>query len=559
MSSDYTKILVKDPRLLCSDKINYAVYKGGQNATSSEFVATSLSTSSMVFNIQVPSEQTIVDRRVIWESEFILKITPSAKADGIPLIQYGLRDALGPFPLHYATSVMTATINNSSVSVNMRDVLSAILRFNDRGELARYNGMTPTLFDTYGSYADGIGAVNNALGSYVNTDNDNDYSPRGSWILRGFGTDVNASNGVVPTDVGTAMYVKVKVAEPLLLSPFIFAKPMSNSQGFYGIQNMNFVFNIGSASRMWRSADSFKTVEISQFVSGNTKLIFNFLTPHPSDLLPARNVVPYYELPRYITPQNLGGAGLTSTLSTSNLQLNQIPDKLIIFVRKPIGSQGVSDTDSFYPIESVSINFNNQSGILSSAQTTDLYRYSVENGSNQSWLEFYGNANVVDPTTNGGRSIRTSGSMLILEFGKDIQITEDFYAPGSLANINLQVRINVRNNTTDVNPPVEVVLITLNSGVFICERGTSSQFTGILDKQGVLEASSQVPFSSNDMKRMVGGSFLDTLKSVAGKVLPVFKNVANSIDDPRAKAVGSVINAMGYGVSGGGKKGDKRL
>ena len=561
MSSDYQKVLVKDPRLLCSDSINYAVLKGGQNVTSSEFLATSSSTSSHVYNIQVPSEQTIVDRRVIWDSEFILKITSDgAKPAGVPIIDYGRRDALAPFPLHQSTSVMTATINNSSVSINMRDVLSALLRFNDRAELARYNGMTPTLFDTYGDYAQAVGAINNPLGSYVNSDNNADFSPRGSWTLVSYGTNAAADNLVAPPLAGGVQtyYVKVKVSEPLLLSPFIFAKPMTNAQGFYGIQNMNFVFNIGTAQRMWRSADAWKSAELVSF--SNSKLIFNFLTPHPSDLLPARNVVPYYEVPRYITQVALNGAdgSTVNNVSTSSLQLNQIPDKLIVFVRKPIGTQTPNDPDAFLPIEGITINFNNQSGILSSAKATDLYRYSVENGSNQSWYEFYGEANV--PSANGtGSRVRTSGSMLVLEFGKDIQITEDFYASGSLANINLQVSLTVRNNTgANLNaiPNWEIVLITLNSGVFVCERGTSAQFTGILDKQGVLEASSQTPYSMNEMRRMVGGSFLDTLKSVASKVLPVVRAVSGTIPDPRAQAVSKGLEAIGYG---GAKKGDRRL
>ena len=70
--------------------------------------------------------------------------------------------------------------------------------------------------------------------------------------------------------------------------------------------------------------------------------------------------------------------------------------------------------------------------ILASATQQDLYRYSVENGSNQSFQEFSGYATLPDPVTGCGRKIPTSGSLLILEFSKDIQLTEDYYAPGSL-------------------------------------------------------------------------------------------------------------------------------
>ena len=60
----------------------------------------------------------------------------------------------------------------------------------------------------------------------------------------------------------------------------------------------------------------------------------------------------------------------------------------------------------------------------------------------------------------------------------------------------------------------EIVIITLNSGSFTTERGTSSTYTALLTKEDVLAASQQEPVSHSDAKRMVGGGFLDGLKSV---------------------------------------------
>jgi hypothetical protein len=156
--------------------------------------------------------------------------------------------------------------------------------------------------------------------------------------------------------------------------------------GFYGIQNMNAVFNVGDCSRVWRSASPWlgsALISVDSF--NNTRLIFNQLTPHPSDLLPSRNVVPYYTVPRYLTQFNSSGNAIApayslvngvytiptqltgTTINSTNIQLNQIPDKVIIFVRKALGSQTPNDTDCFLPIRGVSINFNNHSGILSTA------------------------------------------------------------------------------------------------------------------------------------------------------------------------------------------------
>lgn len=593
MSQDFKKVLVKDDRLNVTDTVAYAVAKGGQNMTSAQFNAISQTPSSVTFNIQVPSEQTIIDRRILWQSTVTLKLTVlgTAQNAGQLPINYGLTDALSAFPLHQLATVMTATINNNSVSLNVRDVLPAILRFNDRRELQRYNGTTTVSPDLLADYRDGLGTLLNSLGAWGNSA-DNDLFQRGAYSLIGIST-VAPNGGVLAlpltppvanvNGVSQDIYVQFQVSEPLLISPFIFANPQSNNQGFYGVQNMNFVFNIGDASRVWRtaniapftSASTFKTPLNNTWITAatvdsfqSTRLIFNFLTPHPSDLLPARNVVPYYELPRFITSNIPAINPATSypptltTVATSSLQLNQIPDKLIIQVRNPLSQMAWGQPDAFLSIAGISINFNNQSGILASATQQDLYRYSVENGSNQSWFEFSGYSNIPDNATGVGKRIPGAGSLLILDMAKDVQLTEDYYASGSLGNFNLQVNLQVYNQFGYQIAP-EIVLITMNSGLFCNERGTSSTYTGILTKQDVLEASAQEPMFQSSVRRMVGGGFLDSLKSLAGKVLPhaikygapMLKDALGKSSNPHAQMAHKVMGMMGHGESGGGVSG----
>ena len=43
----------------------------------------------------------------------------------------------------------------------------------------------------------------------------------------------------------------------------------------------------------------------------------------------------------------------------------------------------------------------------------------------------------------------TVGSMVVLNFAEVIQLTEDYYAPGSLGSFNLQVTVNVANNQAE--------------------------------------------------------------------------------------------------------------
>jgi len=144
----------------------------------------------------------------------------------------------------------------------------------------------------------------------------------------------------------------------------------------------------GNANRAWRCAlfnnaggnPSIKTATVDSFV--NSRLLFQLITPHASDMLDPRNVVPYYEVPVFRTTGNLTLPGRrfrgqaddagtfaapeVRTVTSSNIQLNGIPDKLIICVRKVVSNPVCNDTDSYATIKNISINFNNQAGLLSS-------------------------------------------------------------------------------------------------------------------------------------------------------------------------------------------------
>ena len=121
------------------------------------------------------------------------------------------------------------------------------------------------------------------------------HKPRGSWkIQKIYALDGNTERSPLITD--TDVYVRFEVTEPLLLSPFAFGSGYGK-QGFYGIQAMNFqIVLTRNGNRAWRCAkfgNAEKTVSVVSFA--NSQLLLQFLTPHTSDMLDPRNVVPYYE------------------------------------------------------------------------------------------------------------------------------------------------------------------------------------------------------------------------------------------------------------------------
>jgi len=121
MSETFEKVLVKDDRLGCiTSKVKFQVFKGGQNITSQPFKAISETTTSHVYNITVPSLETIISREVLWRSTITLKISNPTKLDSEFCVNYGVTDALAPFPLHSLVSTMAATINNNTITQSMQ-------------------------------------------------------------------------------------------------------------------------------------------------------------------------------------------------------------------------------------------------------------------------------------------------------------------------------------------------------------------------------------------------------------------------------------------------------
>jgi len=277
------------------------------------------------------------------------------------------------------------------------------------------------------------------------------------------------------------------------------------------------------------------------------------LSSQPSDLIATKNIVPYMDYPRYLTSSSNASAvlaGGSATLTSSNVQINQIPDLFIINIRKPMSSQTSADANAFFKINNISINLNNQSGLLSSASAYDLWKMSVRNGSTQSWAEFSGQASV------GGVQKATTGSLLIINPAYDLSLP-DYISCGSLGNYNFQFSVGVTNQLGATITP-EMVTICANSGIFTTQQGVSSIFTGILTKEMVLDAKSKQQASavkSAEIKRMVGGSMfnLANLGRIASKASDAMK-VAKQGKEVFDAAKGLLGRGTSGGASSGGAK-----
>jgi hypothetical protein len=584
MAESFKTMLVKDSTIAdITPDLGYAVRSGAASHTNQQFPATAQNSSTMIFSVQVPSENIVIGRDMLIETNmgFSFNVGDSSypvttdsfanakitQGTGNLILQWGNTIALQAFPLASLMNTASATINNTSVSTNVKDVLPQLLRLNDSRYLYRFNGMTPSLPDqAYQEYSSGVNAANNPLASYNNASYDLDQIPRGAHYVElyvshygngfevaddGTETAVNniligqgegttnlaqsqwANSGNAPTGETYTYYneqwwvveVKTKVTEPIFISPLTWSSPEHNSQGLLGINNMSFNFSLDSTFARLLSEGSLLTTEtastgvsqsaVRSVVAGasdlgqdgmfaDTQMLLKFLSTQPSDRLDTKNVVPFMDFPRYITNANSSNpiaAGGETRLLTNNLQLNQIPDYFLVCVRKPMVSQTIQDANSFFAIKSISVNLNNASGLLSSATQQDLWKMSMKNGSTQSWAEFSGKQ--WDSTEDGGSSVGTTGSLLVLAPPYDLSLP-DYLTSGSLGNFNFQIQLNVENVSTQSIAP-EVQVICVNSGIFCTQQGVSSVYSGILTREMTLKTKSQKPESAESGERLVGG------------------------------------------------------
>jgi len=177
-----------------------------------------------------------------------------------------------------------------------------------------------------------------------------------------------------------------------------------------------------------------------------------------------------------------------------------------------MSSMTIQDSSSFMAINNISINLNNQSGLLSSMSAYDLWRMSVKNGSAQSWETFSGVAQTSSVAVSGaGDIVNTTGSLLVINPSYDLSLPS-YLANGNLGNYNFAFQIGVSNTLeasggASITP--EICVITANDGVLVNQQGTSAIFSGLLTKELTLDTLSRQQASamkSAEIKRMVGGN-----------------------------------------------------
>jgi len=493
--SEPKMVNVIDPRLEClefSQKENaWGIFKGceGQNSVAQQ--ANSYSTSGVTWNFNTQSENVIIDRRVYSRIQFLCTFVGTAPL-GQPLLNTE-SDAPRCLPLASVTQSLKVTINGSSVETQYADALQALLRFNLDDQVKEHDlSMSPSCQDKYQRYVDGVGSVRNPLSNYQNSGKN---EGRGTFSFDAISNPVSPDAAVTPI-TATVLFT---VTEPLLISPMLY-KSTSLESGLIGVKNMGVQFNFaaGQLNRVWSRSPSAGVTITSMVTSvgqGSTappSLLVNYLTPPliSQSQIPKSVDYQYYKCETFVNDMNSSLVANASQAFTNNsIQLSTVPRCIYIYACRPNNTKSHLTSDTFFRINSLSLNYLNVSGQFSSMSIQDLYQMAVKNGCNLSWSEWSGRSVTIGDSRTGLGSIDgLVGSVIKIDIS-DLHIPSNI-ASGMNVNSQLSYTVGLENINQVDTLQVQLVTVLVYDGLMTVQNGSMATQIGIISEADVIETRS---------------------------------------------------------------------
>lgn len=331
------------------------------------------------------------------------------------------------------------------------------------------------------------------------------------------------------------------VTEPLFTSPLAWK---GQTSGLAGVSVLNVNAVMSDLTRCWShnpSGNTFSTITASFYQA--PELLITTLTPNDV-------VAPYLSQKEYIYgydnyqfySSSVGSvsAGASTTAISNTIVLNSIPRRVYIYFRQQNLDQDYTTSDVFGSISAVTINWNNNAGLLSAASAQQLHQISVKNGCDISWPEWN----------------QFCGSVLALDWGKDIGC-DVLEAPSVLLQNQLQVQATFTNPSANaIN--YTMYLVTVQDGVAIIKGNNCVVQTGILSKSDVLNAKGHVVRPYDRMSVAFGAGIFDSIKNALSSVgrfgLEQLKKNAPYLAERAVKYALTGSSLQGDGLVGGRRK-----
>jgi hypothetical protein len=544
-------VAVYDPNIDINSHKYYTILKGCVSESITEVQSSSQSSSTWTFPYVAPSRQAVLKKRFRIGAHATIRLQKSAGPTNL-LQENG--DALRAFALSSLFETVKCDVGNTTVNVQLNQIVHPLSRIAmDYHNRQMVNNGVPSCLDKSQAYEMLVGDALNPLQQWGTCSREGE-DGRGAW-----------NYDIAFTAPTTDVTIETDLMEEILLSPFIFCN--EDHAGLVGLDRIQFTISLSSnKQRIWSGTGKKQNVndtDVTVTVTlSNPKLYVSSLIL-PNEMLstiPKMYTNKYNEIEYipYNTRSNFTGVGSQLQITTDQMQLKGVPNKLIAFVRKPLDLCSYNDPDTYARIDDINIKFGGVSGVLSTLNTYDLYQMSRKNGLQNSLQDWRGEFS--EFLGDGTKNIKNYGigSVLVLEFGTDIPLMDGCAGMGGNRQFSITINCtNLKKNVAAGNPQSaafvpyapEVGLCFVYEGLFTIDTENSHVTTeiGIVSKSDYDNARPVDAVSYYDIKEIVGGNFLSSFKNILGKYVRPALSVANKANEMAEK--------VGLGHSGGGHSG----
>ena len=508
-------LLIRDPRINVTEHTDkeHIIISGASRVTEYTQTANSYTSSQVNWSFQPPSTKIIVDRYMRIRARLRLTST------GAPF-DLGTTDALRQFPLASIMDTLEMKINGATINDSVANRIHAMLCYNNdarhRNACWSQTAAMPDQFQEYGDWST-YGSARNPL---------SDYGENSAEMARG---------GFPLIEQVSANEIVVEVCEPLFLSPLLAGCEME-SEGFVNINQFDvYIRWVNDLSRLF-SHDVINGGAITNIaVEFDTapELLVRYFTPNQNQSLPNLQVLPYTKYNDYIKNNiNIVSGGSNSNIISDTVKMNQIPRKLMIYLRNSVSSADYTTSDSYANISHIELLWNNESNLLASATENDLFQISKRNGCNLTWPQWH----------------KYRGSVFVAEFGTDIGLVQGL-SPGVMGQFTLNVKLTA-NNVSSSDGTYDFYMSPLYEGTVEITENAMAINLGNLTVNAVEQAEYGPEVSASHAVNAEGGGFFTDMKHFFNKLSRGVQSVSG-IATALAPGLSMINPALGAGVGAG--------
>jgi hypothetical protein len=451
------------------------------------------------------------------------------------------RGAIGyrAFPINSICDSLQIDINGSSLNTQPNRTIDGLSRYYSEDWLK--NNSIPSAMDNFTEYsAIQLASNQNPISAYGDFGNDV-YNKQGRGCFNNLTITTNSStSGVFTCDISD--YITISNSDN--------NKFRMNQESMFNINSFAITMNISNLARLL----SINVTALTTLTA--VSVVINSASLYIKNTLMPNNI----EIPEicYLDYQMIDAPKLTSVSSsvitttstatgtTNMVDLNSTPSAILLYARVSDSEKFATEltsseyTDTFAKINSISIDFDGVSGILSNATNEELYEISKNNGINMNLQQFNGYQWSTGSTFTG-----TAGSPILLKFGTDI------VTPNSIAGLsgkrNLSITYSITNTSADSHY-YTFFIVPIYDGIISIGNGLMSYKTNMISDDELRSINEYSPISYNDWFEMSGGSKIGDWFKKAFKWVKDNKIVSNVMSTiPQTAQYANIARQVGLG------------